>query len=134
MLTQLTKLNNRIQKSSDKKKIIKDLEKMWHIAVFMREGNRCIVCGKPATDAHHIIRRSQSLALKYDLKNGVPLCRACHFGLHKRDDIRIYKAILEYIGDERFLYLMHHKRDIFKNSKSHLKEVANQLLKKLEAR
>lgn len=120
---EVEKLYNYTQKTSDKKKLIRALEKLWTIAVYEKEGERCIVCGKPATATHHIIRRRRSLSLKYDVKNGVPLCAGCHMKLHLGEP-EPQKAILEHIGDERYNYLQVHKNSIFKNSLTNLREKA----------
>jgi hypothetical protein len=33
---------------------------------------------KPAVDAHHVVHRGRNWALRWDVKNGVALCRECH--------------------------------------------------------
>lgn len=47
-------------------------------AVFARDGHRCVVCGQPAADAHHIIERRLWLDGGYYLDNGASVCNACH--------------------------------------------------------
>lgn len=46
-------------------------------AVFERDKYKCVICGKPAVDAHHIIERKLWLDGGYYLDNGASLC-----GLH----------------------------------------------------
>ena len=46
--------------------------------VFKRDNNKCIVCGKPATAAHHIIDRSLWHDGGYYLDNGASLCDEHH--------------------------------------------------------
>ncbi len=48
-------------------------------AVFKRDKHRCIWCGIPAVDAHHIIDRSLFKDGGYELENGVSLCEDCHW-------------------------------------------------------
>lgn len=36
---------------------------------------------------HHAIPRSLAPSIKYDLRNGLPLCPACHLGWHRREVI-----------------------------------------------
>ena len=47
-------------------------------AVFERDGGYCIVCKKPAVDAHHIIERRLWENGGYFLDNGVSLCEEHH--------------------------------------------------------
>lgn len=42
----------------------------------------CRVCGRPATEVHHIEKASERPDLAYDLDNLMPLCRACHDDQH----------------------------------------------------
>lgn len=53
------------------------LLKYWAMAVKSRDG-KCVYCGaKKGLDAHHIISRRHAI-LKYDLDNGITLCRYHH--------------------------------------------------------
>lgn len=50
-------------------------------AVFERDGYACVVCGKPAVDAHHLYERklwAGEVSGGYVLENGVSLCEQCH--------------------------------------------------------
>ena len=56
---------------------------IWHKVkkeAAARDGYRCILCGAPATDVHHVVFRSQGG--KDDVNNVVCLCRACHEAAH----------------------------------------------------
>jgi len=46
--------------------------------VFARDGHRCVGCGAPAVDAHHIIERKLWPDGGYFLDNGASVCEACH--------------------------------------------------------
>lgn len=46
--------------------------------VFARDNHKCVVCGKPAVDAHHIIDRKLFDDGGYYLDNGVSVCEKCH--------------------------------------------------------
>lgn len=46
--------------------------------VFARDGHRCVVCGQPAVDAHHIIERKCWSNGGYFLDNGASVCGDCH--------------------------------------------------------
>lgn len=46
--------------------------------VFKRDKHKCVWCGEPAVDAHHIIERKLFDNGGYYLENGVSLCNKCH--------------------------------------------------------
>lgn len=50
----------------------------FRTAVFARDKNKCVICGNPAVDAHHIIDRSLWDTGGYYLDNGVSVCEDCH--------------------------------------------------------
>ena len=110
-----------------KKKMKKLLNEMWHIVVFKKYGDKCIACGAPAVDAHHVVRRSQSLALKYDYRNGVPLCKGCHRFKYHLGDVEVARRILEFVGD-RYDYLLEHKHDIVHENIGYLLECGDKLV------
>jgi hypothetical protein len=47
-------------------------------AVFARDRHACVVCGKPAVDAHHIVERRLWPDSGYYLSNGASVCGDCH--------------------------------------------------------
>ena len=46
--------------------------------VFARDGHRCVICGAPAKDAHHILERKLWADDGYYLDNGASVCEGCH--------------------------------------------------------
>jgi hypothetical protein len=51
----------------------------WRIAVKVRDGYRCQRCGSSdGLHAHHVRGWHQYTALRFDLGNGITLCRRCH--------------------------------------------------------
>lgn len=50
---------------------------LWAIAIRDDWGYKCAVCGLGKCDAHHLIPRAHEL-YRYDLHNGIALCRRCH--------------------------------------------------------
>ena len=57
--------------------------KSWRSAVFNRDGYRCRECGGIANlQAHHIKHWKSNKDLRYDVDNGVTLCRKCHLKAH----------------------------------------------------
>lgn len=69
----------------------------WRAAVYARRGRACILCGAPATQVHHIIHRSHSALLRFDVRNGAPLCAACHATAHTLAGL---SALRDVIGDD----------------------------------
>lgn len=47
-------------------------------AVFERDGHKCVLCGDPAVDAHHILERRLFADGGYYLYNGASVCGQCH--------------------------------------------------------
>lgn len=57
--------------------------KTWRTAVFARDGFRCQICGsKHLIQAHHIQHWRDNVELRYEVDNGVTLCRPCHLQAH----------------------------------------------------
>lgn len=61
-----------------------NLESMWRWIVFERAGRKCEACGKAfkrgdfQLQAHHLVKRSQSVRLRLDHRNGLALCAGHH--------------------------------------------------------
>lgn len=54
----------------------------WATKVKQRDGYTCVICGAPGVNAHHIKLASYHNELKYDVSNGVTLCKRCHVLAH----------------------------------------------------
>lgn len=71
--------------------------------VFARDGHKCVVCGAPAVDAHHIIERRLFQETHeqggYFLENGASVCEehhlACEMTTISTDEIREYAGIMK---------------------------------------
>lgn len=59
-------------------------EKDCRERVWTRYGRKCGIPGykEPAVHQHHIVYRSRSLKLKYQVENRVPICQAHHDLIH----------------------------------------------------
>jgi len=58
---------------------------VWGLEVRTRDGFACRACGKTGiVDPHHIRPRSCAPRLKYEVDNGITLCRECHGAVHDR--------------------------------------------------
>ncbi|WP_157815228.1 HNH endonuclease [Pseudomonas sp. QS1027] len=56
---------------------------LWGRFIRMRDGFRCVHCeSRHGIQAHHIFRRVTFPEGKYELGNGITLCRVCHKLLH----------------------------------------------------
>jgi len=74
--------------------------------VFQRDNYKCVVCGAPAVDAHHIIDRSLWDDGGYYLDNGVSLCEEHHLAAERTtiscNDLREKAKIKQKILPEHF--------------------------------
>lgn len=57
----------------------------WRKKVFERDDFRCVLCLKRGGDihAHHILFFSTNPDLRFNLGNGITLCKSCHINVHK---------------------------------------------------
>ncbi len=51
--------------------------------VFERSHGRCVRCGEPAVDAHHILERKLFSDGGYYLSNGAAVCADCHLACER---------------------------------------------------
>lgn len=59
--------------------MVKRCDSEWAICVKLRANGKCEVCpSKFRLEAHHMIKRSQSKALRHDPENGICLCQEHH--------------------------------------------------------
>jgi hypothetical protein len=61
--------------------------KEWKLAVYNRDGGICKQCGEKSTKgnivAHHIKDFNLFPELRFEVTNGISLCRSCHVRIHK---------------------------------------------------
>lgn len=57
----------------------------WRTKVFQRDGFKCQICGQVGGElnAHHIKSFAKHVDLRFDIDNGVTLCKECHKRVHK---------------------------------------------------
>lgn len=79
-------------------------------SVFERDGHKCIICGSPARDAHHIIERRLFTDGGYYLNNGASLCESHH--IMAEQTLLSCQEIREKIGIETPVLPDHFYRDI----------------------
>jgi len=109
-----------------KARLKKKLDKMVKIIV-MRDNPLCLVCGKPAITNHHFILKSQSLFLRWKLKNQIPICDECHSEHHYSGDRSIHDTIIRKKGWNWYFDLMSDRHKLFKDTLSNLREVEERL-------
>lgn len=66
--------------------------KEWRRKVYARDGHKCQMPGcknKTKIQAHHIRRWVDSPSLRYDVSNGISLCRGCHKSISKAENAYI---------------------------------------------
>ena len=63
----------------------KSLHKIWSNEVRDRDNWTCQRCGVKKSNAisHHIKEWENYPSKRFDVKNGITLCRTCHFSVHK---------------------------------------------------
>ena len=59
----------------------------------------CLVCGGEYSCLHHFWPKSQTTFLRYNIKNGIPICQKCHF-FHHNGDPEIHVRIIEIKGQD----------------------------------
>jgi len=74
-------------------------DKLW-FQVCLKDN--CESCGGRAIQAHHFYYKSNYGHLRYEIDNGVSLCKVCHFLLHHQDPKRIEDRIIAKRGQEWF--------------------------------
>ncbi|KKL26671.1 hypothetical protein LCGC14_2392970 [marine sediment metagenome] len=57
---------------------------LWRKAVWIRDDYTCQSCGKRGykLNAHHILSFTEFSHKRFDIKNGITLCRKCHKEVH----------------------------------------------------
>lgn len=65
---------------------------------------RCAVgdCNLPAVSAHHVFHKSMHGRFRYDRRNGIPICRKCHF-MERRDPAPVVISAMRYLGCSAFI-------------------------------
>lgn len=85
--------------------------KPWRLAVFRRDHYVCRMpkCGsKIKLQAHHIRRWADAPTLRFDVNNGITLCKKCHELVTKNEDfyITLFQSILFPQNNEKLYRIM----------------------------
>lgn len=100
----------RRKKPIPKQLLEKEAGKEWGQIVLSKNKGRCLVCEKKAEHPHHFIFKSRSLILRYDVRNGIPLCSHCHLLIHRRQDPVVQGIIVLKKGQKWLDYINSKKR------------------------
>ena len=113
------------------KKLRKEADKAWG-EVILRLHPLCEYenCGDKSKDPHHFVPKSISNVLRYDISNGIGLCRSHHFRHHNGNPF-IHQQIIEQRGMEWFKYLKEQKNKNIKISLRWYEEYLKKLDKTL---
>lgn len=103
-------------KTLSKSQLSKKLDEAWSLAVKVKAGYRCEVCGKRSTlNSHHIVGRRNRMT-RWDIKNGVCTCVKHHkFGIESFHEDPLWAK--EWLEDKRwedYAYLYQVKNQIKK--------------------
>ena len=103
-----------------RKRLIKRLDVLWSLAIRAKYP-RCVVCGKEPTQAHHaIVRKAQTMGVRWLPKNGIGLCYVCHIHrLHGQ------------AGDKQFLdkYIEILNQEIPAEEQLNIQQISHQITK-----
>ena len=119
-------------KTTNRKALTKKLLVLWSTVVRESASHKCEWCGKPATQAHHMIAKAQGNTLKFSTENGVALCCACHMKFHNRDSSDgwvLFKEQRPY----SYEFVQERKHQLTKLSIDDLRGIEADLLSQLEA-
>ncbi len=99
-----------------------DAYKKFRLAVKCRDGFRCCLCEQKFgfTDliVHHLRKWASNATLRFDVKNGVTLCYACHKKVTGNEDLYIPLFILKTTNNQK----ARDAKDAEKNAKNNNKE------------
>ena len=92
---------------------------LWKCACILRWGKRCL-CGARAISVHHFIKKSRCNNLRYDVQNGVPICKSCHWIIEFSPDTlkrrEVENKIITSRGKEWFTYIQEQSKVILRST------------------
>lgn len=111
------------------KKLRKEADAKYQEVCMMKEG-LCEVCKtRTAYCCHHLVAKSLSNRLRYEIKNGIRVCRGCHNLIHSTADPAIFRKIEKAVGKKRMNWLEKTRREPVKINQQFYLEALNKLNK-----
>jgi hypothetical protein len=73
----------------------------WRDDIYKRDNYKCQICGsKKDIVAHHIKEFAEYPELRFDINNGITVCRSCHYKIHRRKEIELCQTEMEKDQDQ----------------------------------
>jgi len=116
-------------KTNDKKKRLRNKADKIYQEIGRKMYKECMICGGEYSCLHHYFPKSTSSALRYNIKNGIPLCVKCHCRIHSSDDPTLNLLIVEKLGKTWLRGLQSQKQAITKNSIEYYETIIRNLEK-----
>lgn len=113
------------------KKLQRTADKLWQ-DVIKKLYKECLVCGAPLKLGHHFFAKHLSNNLRYNIKNGVPVCVKCHFKHHRSEDPAIIISVYKAFGESWFDELLSISRNKVKISRDYYNNIIKELQTKLK--
>jgi len=113
-------------KRSKKQRLKKGLDRLIQ-NIAKQTYDECLVCSNKIFCGHHYIQKKQSLYLRWDMRNIVPLCNHCHALHHISGDPRIHQIIIRRKGHKWADELEKDRRIILKDTIINLLDIKERL-------
>lgn len=113
----------------------KKCHEAWRSYIFTRDRHACRWYERPVhegcLDPHHIFHKSRYGVLRYDVRNGITLCRKCHSYIGFGGE-REFEIFFQDNYPDEWAYLVGERKNIFKMSRVELEEKLMELEKLCE--
>lgn len=86
-----------INKTERQVKMVRADYKNWRRMVFERDNFVCKICGSSKIEAHHIYRWAEYPEKRYDIDNGITVCKL-HHPIKKCDELKMVKEFIRLIN------------------------------------
>jgi len=111
---------------TDRKKLEKELDDLWHKAVLKRDNYGCKICGsRDRLQTHHIFSRIRR-STRWDMENGITLCAGHHYLAH-RDPEKFRRFVIQKIGEEKYEELYQKSLYVVRITLKDLERIKNEL-------
>lgn len=80
-----------------KRQLQKQADILWYKLLLK---SNCEVCGRPSNQVHHFFPKNSYGHLRYNLDNGISICKSCHFKHHNKYMPEIQQTIVKFRGQK----------------------------------